>query len=239
MGPVAECHQPPGLHKPYPQPGRNQRYISKAYPGPNSYDPCGPGNKPPLKVNTKYYWRVNEVGGTGIAGDIWNFTTERGIASNPDPANDEVGVSDALATVQWTPYKHSLSSVGGQVFYFSSDFNDVNDGVGGVLIDGNDTSRNVTVAKSTMYYWRVDTNNGVLGFSRGDIWYFTTVFELNVCEDFESTWDYFDTGNLAGTIWDGLIGEAFLLVLDHNNGLLYMKVSSACDWGGANNGLSV
>ena len=42
----------------------------------NSYDPCGPGGIAPLKSNTKYYWRVDEVNSQGTyAGDVWDFTT--------------------------------------------------------------------------------------------------------------------------------------------------------------------
>ena len=210
----------------------------------NSYDPCGPSSNPRLKIATEYYWRVDEVNSSHTyAGDVWNFTTDRGVALNPNPSDNSVGVDEiTTTTVQWTPYKAALAASGGQVLYISTDFNDVNEekpAAGPHNLLGTANSYPVTLLKNTMYFWKVNTDCGTLGFAKGDVWNFTTVFEAPACDDFDTAgWDYIQDYSFTGTLWDGLVGEEFVSELntDHCAGCLYMKTSS-CSWGGANTGV--
>jgi hypothetical protein len=78
-------------------------YFGAASPGTfqgeqdaNSYNP------PVLDGNTTYYWRVDEVvGANTVTGVVWKFTTDDGLAKNPDPANATGGVA-ADEVLHWT-----------------------------------------------------------------------------------------------------------------------------------------
>jgi hypothetical protein len=151
-----------------------------------------------LVPGTTYYWRVDEVNDaepdSPWKGDVWSFTVPSKTADNPDPA-DGAEFVDLDAILSWIPgYDAELHTV-----YIGNDFDDVNDATGSVSQDS--TTYNPGMLElGTVYYWRVDENDG-LNTYKGDIWSFTTS-DFMVVDDFE---DY-DIGN--NEIWwswkDGL-----------------------------------
>jgi hypothetical protein len=46
-----------------------------------------------LAYDTRYYWRIDEVTGSGVVtGDVWTFTTVSGLAQNPTPSDGAMNV---------------------------------------------------------------------------------------------------------------------------------------------------
>ena len=95
-------------------------------------------------------------------------------AKRPYPAN---GATDVYLTpvLGWTPgaYVEGLSPM--HRVFFGEDFNDVNDGIGGVTQDASDyPAPGSPLDFGRTYYWRVDEANSVSGWDRGDVWEFTT-----------------------------------------------------------------
>ena len=89
----------------------------------------------------------------------------------PDGATD-VCLAPVLG---WTPgaYVEGLSPK--HKVFFSEDFSDVNDGIGGVTQDASDYPvPGSPLDFGTTYYWRVDEANDVSGWDPGDVWEFTT-----------------------------------------------------------------
>jgi hypothetical protein len=64
-----------------------------------------------------------------------------------------------------------------RTLYFSTDFNDVNDRVGGTELVGVTTWDPPDFNFSTVYYWRVDESNGVTTWP-GDVWSFTAMSRI-------------------------------------------------------------
>jgi hypothetical protein len=190
-----------------------------------------------LDLDTVYYWRIDEVNGSDVwKGDVWTFKINDGNAFDPDP-EDEATLVPLDANLHWTPGCPAIS----QDVYFGSDFNDVNDGIGGTFKDSLGAA--VTTYDPdpcdfeyfTVYYWRVDSNiSGEM--SKGHIWSFRTkskVDDPNLVvwykfDEGEGDWAYdssghefdiyssfFDAGN-----WD-VNGGRFegCLVMDSNLGL--------------------
>ena len=106
-----------------------------------------------------------------------------GLATNPSPANGEIGVTTPNNTISWTnPAGATDNNV-----YFGTDPGSM------TLISGSglETSLPVTgLAYSTQYFWRVDEIDGT-GTTTGILWNFTTeqepcpVYELPISADFE------------------------------------------------------
>jgi len=94
-------------------------------------------------------------------------------AKEPYPAMDANNVV-LTPVLSWTPgvYVEGLSPK--HKIFFSEDFNDVNDGIGGVTQDANYYASGSSLDFSTTYYWRVDEANSVSGWNPGDVWLFTT-----------------------------------------------------------------
>jgi len=102
------------------------------------------------------------------------FTLFPGEASNPSPAN-EVNDVPRDVVLSWTPGDYA-PPVNGHTVYLSENFNDVNDGIGGVAQDANSYTPAQLLDYGTTYYWRVDEVNGPPDFTvyKGDVWQFTT-----------------------------------------------------------------
>ena len=95
-------------------------------------------------------------------------------ASVPDP---EDGATDVPRDVvlSWKPGEFAPAINGHQV-YLSENFDDVNDGVGGITVSDNSYSPQQRLELGTTYYWRVDEVNGAPDFTvyPGDVWSFET-----------------------------------------------------------------
>ena len=101
---------------------------------------------------------------TGIFGKAYN--------SNPDDGQTNVPRDVAL---DWTPGEYAPPT-NGHKLYFSENFNDISDGVGGATQDANSYTPPQRLDFGTTYYWRVDEVNGPPDNTvfEGNIWSFTT-----------------------------------------------------------------
>jgi hypothetical protein len=126
-----------------------------------SYDPG------PLKLETTYYWQVNEVeadGTTVHTGDIWSFTTERGNATQPNPADGTTGVPK-IVTLSWTP---DITAATHDVYFGTTS---------PPAFIGNQTPTSYDPGPldlNTTYYWQIDEVEADGTTHAGDIWSFTT-----------------------------------------------------------------
>ncbi|MHC4462693.1 MAG: LamG-like jellyroll fold domain-containing protein [Planctomycetota bacterium] len=97
-----------------------------------------------------------------------------GTAFDPSPADEETDVPREVV-LSWTPGEFA-PPVNGHKVYFSEKFNDVNDGVGGIMQDANSYAPPQRLNLSTTYYWRVDEVNGPPDHTvfEGKVWSFKT-----------------------------------------------------------------
>ncbi|MHC4807833.1 MAG: LamG-like jellyroll fold domain-containing protein, partial [Planctomycetota bacterium] len=96
------------------------------------------------------------------------------LATNPSPADGATDVPRDVV-LSWTPGIYALA-VNGHKVYFSENFNDVSDGIGGVTQSAASYTPPQRLNLATTYYWRVDEVNNVNPDSPwiGDVWSFTT-----------------------------------------------------------------
>ncbi|MHC4594200.1 MAG: discoidin domain-containing protein [Planctomycetota bacterium] len=96
-----------------------------------------------------------------------------GNAGGPSPADGAIDVPRDVV-LSWTPGVNT-APVNGHKVYFSENFNDVNDGIGGITQSDSsyDPGR---LDFSTTYYWRVDEDSGPPDnmLYEGNVWSFTT-----------------------------------------------------------------
>jgi len=131
-----------------------------------------------LDGGTTYYWRIDERNGDGFTiGDVWEFTTIAGQATDPVPADGATGVS-LTPSLDWTPdidadshdvYFGTTEAAVDEATTGSAEFQGNFIVGGGVppfqppnILDG-----------LTFYFWRVDTvtPNGTV---KGEVWRFRT-----------------------------------------------------------------
>jgi len=95
-------------------------------------------------------------------------------AADPSPADGATDVPRDVS-LSWTPGTFA-PAVNGHKVYLSENFNDVNDGIGGVIQDANSYAPPQRLDFGTTYYWRVDEVNGPPDFTvyKGGVWSFTT-----------------------------------------------------------------
>ncbi|MHC4172455.1 MAG: carbohydrate binding domain-containing protein [Planctomycetota bacterium] len=96
-------------------------------------------------------------------------------ASNPTPAYEATDVPRDDVVLSWTPGMFA-SPINGHKVYFSENFNDVNDGIGGITQSTSSYALGQRLDFNTTYYWRIDEVNNVNPDSPwiGDVWSFTT-----------------------------------------------------------------
>ena len=96
-----------------------------------------------------------------------------GATSNPSPADAATNVPREVV-LGWTPGEFAPASNGHKV-YLGENFNDVNDGVGGIAQDANSYAPG-RLDWGTTYYWRIDEVNGAPDYAvhEGGVWSFTT-----------------------------------------------------------------
>ncbi|MHC4495439.1 MAG: LamG domain-containing protein, partial [Planctomycetota bacterium] len=97
-----------------------------------------------------------------------------GAAFDPSPADEATDVPRDV-TFSWTPGEYA-ALVNGHKFYLSDNFNDVNDGTGGITQSATSYARAERLDFDTTYYWRVDEVNGPPGYTvyEGKVWSFAT-----------------------------------------------------------------
>ena len=95
-------------------------------------------------------------------------------ASDPSPADKATDVPRDVV-LSWTPGQYAPPTNGHKV-YFSENFSDVNDGIGGITQDANSYAPPKRLDFGTTYYWRVDEVNAPpdsMVFP-GEVWSFST-----------------------------------------------------------------
>ncbi|MHC4594257.1 MAG: hypothetical protein ACYS19_04855, partial [Planctomycetota bacterium] len=95
-------------------------------------------------------------------------------ATNPNPADEATDVLREVV-LGWTPGIY-VPPTNGHKVYFSENFNNVKDGIGGITQDSNSYTPPQRLDLGTTYYWRVDEVNGPPDHTvyQGDVWQFTT-----------------------------------------------------------------
>jgi len=97
-----------------------------------------------------------------------------GPASGPSPADTATDVPRDVV-LSWTPGEYA-ALINGHKVYFSENFDEVNNGIGGVAQDANSYAPALRLDFGTTYYWRVDEVNSAPDYAeyRGSVWSFTT-----------------------------------------------------------------
>jgi len=95
-------------------------------------------------------------------------------ASDPSPADKATDVPRDVV-LSWTPGQYAPPTNGHKV-YFSENFSDVNDGIGGITQDANSYTPPQRLDFGTTYYWRVDEVNAPPDSTvfPGEVWSFST-----------------------------------------------------------------
>jgi hypothetical protein len=108
------------------------------------------------------------------------------LAGKPSPRHGATGVPQEVAlTWRAGAYVEGLSPK--HRVFFSENFDDVNDGIGGIEqdVERYPIEGTLSLDKGKSYYWRVDEANSTTGWDVGGIWQFTVVDHI-VVDDFES-----------------------------------------------------
>ena len=113
-----------------------------------------------------------DAGGTDIA-TLLHIEYTLGNATGSSPADGAIDVSRDVV-LSWTP-GISAAPVNGHKVFFSENFNDVNDGIGGIT-QSDSTYAPGRLDFDTTYYWRVDELSGPPDnlLFEGNVWSFTT-----------------------------------------------------------------
>ncbi|MGQ9800480.1 MAG: LamG-like jellyroll fold domain-containing protein [Candidatus Saccharicenans sp.] len=128
-----------------------------------------------LKPGQTYFWRVDQLDGRGQllqAGMVRQFSIDSGAARDPVPHHQHGSVRRELNRLTWNPGPWATS----QDVYFSQDpkkldkakplVKDLKPGMNFFFIP----EKNLKYGQS--YFWRVDTRNGSLPASPGQVWSF-------------------------------------------------------------------
>jgi len=97
-----------------------------------------------------------------------------GPAISPTPADTATDVPRDVV-LSWTPGEYA-APINGHKVYFSENFDDVNNGIGGITQDASSYAPALRLDLGTTYYWRVDEVNAPPDSTvfKGNIWSFTT-----------------------------------------------------------------
>jgi len=97
-----------------------------------------------------------------------------GVAYDPIPEHETIDVPRDVI-LSWTAGKF-VPELNGHTLYLSESFQDVNDGVNGIVLDDSSYTPEQALDFGKTYYWRVDEVNGAPDYTvyEGDIWRFAT-----------------------------------------------------------------
>ncbi len=124
--------------------------------------------------NPSLGYRTVETGGAGDLAPLLHVEWSLGNAGSPNPADGETEVSRDT-DLSWSAGVFAEAS-NGQTLYFSDNFDDVDNGIGGITQTATtyDPGR---LEFGTMYYWRVRQNNASSQpANEGRVWHFTTEY---------------------------------------------------------------
>jgi hypothetical protein len=134
---------------------------------------------------------------------LFEWTGIFGKAYSPKPADGQTDVPRDVA-LSWTPGEYA-PPVNGHKVYVSDNFNEVNDGIGGITLDGSSYTPPVLLDFDTTYYWRVDEINGPPDNTvfEGNIWTFTTEPFAYAIENITATASSNDAGKVPENTVNG------------------------------------
>ncbi len=156
-----------------------------------------------LTPGQTYYWRVDEVNDVHAEspwrGDVWSFRVRPLTAWNPSPP-DGISYVRLDEDLSWETGMDVLF----HTLYFSQSFDEVNEGVGGGFMIVNADYDPGPLEVGTTYYWRVDEFARTAVTTRGEIWSFTTVPEVQVSDPDLIGWWTLDEGEGTTAVdWSG------------------------------------
>jgi len=159
----------------------------------------GRNSAPKLEPSTTYYWKVDEIDGSGTvtAGTVWSFTTPPGEATAPNPADFAAGVA-LDATLSWTP---GVTAVSHDVYFGTSSPPPFIGNQTVATFDPNTVDPN-GLALGGVYYWRIDEIDAQGKKYIGDIWMFKAPRE--------------GTGTILREVWEGITGGDAVSLLTGN-----------------------
>ncbi len=142
-----------------------------------------------LEPSTTYYWKVDEVDGSGkvTAGTVWSFTTPPGEATAPSPADFAAGVA-LDTTLSWTP---GITAVSHDVYFGTTSPPPFIGNQTVATFDPNTVDPN-GLAMGGVYYWRIDEKDAQGKKYIGDIWMFKAPRA--------------GTGTILREVWEGING---------------------------------
>jgi hypothetical protein len=144
---------------------------------------------PGLEMDTKYYWRIDEVDATGAVtpGAVWSFSSTSVKATDPNPRNgDRHSPTPAGGKLTWTPGSNAQT----HTVYFGTSFDEVDKATGGTPQTAVGYTPASPLVESKTYYWRVDEFDGKTTY-KGEVWSFAV-------SDLIARWTFDEgTGNIA------------------------------------------
>jgi hypothetical protein len=155
-----------------------------------------------LTIGQTYYWRVDEVNESDTwVGDVWNFKVAPIKSWKPSPYDHEIAVfTDPCTILSWNPGTDTSES---QLYFGSSPdsltLETTISHTGLMRYTYNKTG----LANNQDYYWRVDQviDGNTL---TGDVWYFTTIPDIQITNPNLFGWWKFDEGPGKAIDWSGL-----------------------------------
>ena len=181
-----------------------------------------------------YYWRIDEVNdadpNSPWKGQVWSFTVPPRTAYAPDPPDSDMFV-DPDIVLSWMPglgAKH-------HIVYFGDNFDDVNEGTGGISQE-EATYTPGSIEKEMTYYWRVDEFDGA-ATHKGEVWSFSTIPSIPINDpNLVGFWSLDESSGIYAVDWSGhdnhgdLIGQP-QWVVGYDGGALELDGDSWVDCG--------
>ncbi len=124
-------------------------------------------------------------GEPGDGSAMLHIEWSRKYAKNPNPNHGQTDVPRDLV-LSWTPGEDTVP-VNGHKVYFSGNFDDVKNGIGGITLSDARYAPTQDLAMATTYYWRVDQVTPDNTVYEGRVWSFTTEVSTYAIENITVT----------------------------------------------------
>jgi hypothetical protein len=128
-----------------------------------------------LRLGATYFWRVDQLDKSGRAiapGVVWTFMADAGLASEPQPRDQNSNIAPTASELTWRPGKYAKK----QTVFFANSTEQLEKSTAAATLAA-PIARCPIPAKlspGTRYFWRVDSENGTQPPSRGPVWTFRT-----------------------------------------------------------------
>ncbi len=159
------------------------------------YDPPGL-----LDFGQTYYWRIDEIGDTTLAGDIWSFPVDSGKARDPKPVDDGKLISGDI--LQWSAGALAMSH---DVYFGTNEAAVANATTASNEYKGNQSTTSYNpppLQEGTTYFWRID-EVGQTTFVEGDVWSFQAAGRVYLRVDLAHPVSGSSTQPRPGTLKEG------------------------------------